>query len=54
MVGDSAADLRAAAAAGADAVFAAWGYGAAHALPVPPRWRIERPGELIAMLGPAA
>lgn len=51
MVGDSAADLNAAAAAGATAVFAGWGYGALHALPLPPRWRIERPGELVGLLG---
>lgn len=51
MVGDSAADVGAAAAAGAPAAFAAWGYGATHALPAKPRWRVERPGDLLPLLG---
>ena len=51
MVGDSAADVGAAAAAGAPAAFAAWGYGATHALPAKPRWRVERPGDLLELLG---
>jgi len=51
MVGDSAADMGAAAAAGAPAVWAGWGYGLLHALPKAPRWRIDRPDELLPILG---
>lgn len=51
MVGDSVADMGAAAAAGAPAVWAGWGYGLLHALPSPPRWRIDRPAELLPILG---
>jgi phosphoglycolate phosphatase len=46
MVGDSAADLRAAAAAGAPAAWAAWGYGVQAALPLQPRWRADHPSEI--------
>jgi phosphoglycolate phosphatase len=53
MVGDSAADMGAAAAAGAPAVFATWGYGAAHALPAEPRWRVDRPVQLLDILDAA-
>jgi len=52
-VGDSVADMRAAAAAGSPAVFARWGYGAEHALPAGPRWRIDRPAQLLDVLGAA-
>ena len=51
MVGDSVADMGAAAAAGAPAVWAGWGYGLLHALPDAPRWRIERPEQLLQILG---
>ena len=51
MVGDSVADMGAAAAAGAPAVWAGWGYGLLHALPSAPRWRIDRPDELLSILG---
>jgi phosphoglycolate phosphatase len=47
MVGDSAADLRAAAAAGSPAAWAGWGYGAAHALPLEPQWRVEYPSQVL-------
>jgi phosphoglycolate phosphatase len=47
MVGDSAADLRAAAAAGSPAAWAGWGYGAAHALPLEPQWRVEHPSQVL-------
>ena len=50
MVGDSAADMGTAAAAGSPAVWAGWGYGVAHALPAPPRWQVQRPGELLDIL----
>ena len=51
MVGDSVADMGAAAAAGAPAVWAGWGYGVLHALPSVPRWRIDRPDQLLPILG---
>ena len=51
MVGDSVADMGAAAAAGAPAVWAGWGYGLLHALPTAPRWRIDRPDQLLPILG---
>ena len=51
MVGDSIADMGAAAAAGAPAVWAGWGYGLLHALPAAPRWRIDRPDQLLPILG---
>lgn len=51
MVGDSIADMGAAAAAGAPAVWAGWGYGLLHALPSAPRWRIDRPDQLLPILG---
>ena len=53
MVGDSAADMGCAHAAGAPAVWVSWGYGSAQALPQPPRWRIDHPRQLAALL-PAA
>jgi phosphoglycolate phosphatase len=51
MVGDSAADMGAAAAVGAPAVWAGWGYGLLHALPSAPLWRIDRPDQLLPILG---
>ena len=48
MVGDSAADLGAAAAAGAPAAFAAWGYGAPT---IASRWRLAQPMDLLDILG---
>jgi phosphoglycolate phosphatase len=55
MVGDSAADMACAHAAGARAVWVSWGYGSAASLPQPPRWRIEHPRQLQALLAaPAA
>ncbi len=51
MVGDSIADMGAAAAAGVPAVWAGWGYGVLHALPALPRWRIDRPDQLLPILG---
>lgn len=54
MVGDSAADIGAAAAAGAPAAFAGWGYGALQALASAPRWHLERPADLIGLLGGSA
>ena len=50
MVGDSAADMSAAAAAGSPAVWASWGYGGLHSLPAPPRWRADRPAALLEIL----
>jgi phosphoglycolate phosphatase len=50
MVGDSSADMGAAAAAGSPAVWAGWGYGGLHSLPTPPRWHVQRPGELLEIL----
>ena len=50
MVGDSAADMGSAAAAGSPAVWAGWGYGALHSLPTPPRWQVQRPGQLLDIL----
>jgi phosphoglycolate phosphatase len=51
MVGDSAADMGCAHAAGARAVWAGWGYGVAATLPQPPRWRIDHPLQLGSVLG---
>ena len=55
MVGDSAADMASAAAAGSPAVWAGWGYGVLHSLPTPPRRIAQRPGQLLDILaaGPA-
>lgn len=53
MVGDSAADIGCAHAAGAPAVWAGWGYGGLHKLPQPPRWRIDHPRQLRALLAAA-
>lgn len=50
MVGDSKADLGAAAAAGSPAVWAGWGYGRAEDVPQTVRWRIGHPRELPAVL----
>lgn len=47
MVGDSAADLGAAAAAGAPAALATWGYGAPT---LTARWRLDRPADLPGIL----
>lgn len=47
MVGDSAADMGAAQAAGARTAWAGWGYGSAHALPLEPSWRVQHPSELL-------
>jgi phosphoglycolate phosphatase len=54
MVGDSAADMGAAAAAGAPAAWAGWGYGDLHGLAKAPRWRLERPEDLPVLLRRAA
>ena len=51
MVGDGAADIGAAAAAGAPAVWATWGYGRIDAMPQAPRWRIDHPAQLATLLG---
>jgi phosphoglycolate phosphatase len=50
MVGDSAADMGAAAAAGSPAAWAGWGYGVLHSLPSPPRWHARQPGQLLEIL----
>jgi phosphoglycolate phosphatase len=50
MVGDSAADMGAAAAAGSPAAWACRGYGVLHNLPSPPRWNARRPGQLLEIL----
>lgn len=50
MVGDSAADMGAAAAAGSPAAWAGWGYGVLHNLPSPPRWNARWPGQLLEIL----
>jgi phosphoglycolate phosphatase len=50
MVGDSAADMGAAAAAGSPAAWAGWGYGVLHNLPSPPRWNARQPGQLLEIL----
>jgi phosphoglycolate phosphatase len=47
MVGDSAADIGAASAAGAPAAFAAWGYGVPT---LAPRWHLARPIDLLGIL----
>jgi phosphoglycolate phosphatase len=53
MVGDSAADMGAAAAAGSPSVWAGWGYGRLHSLPAPPRWQVRQPGQLLEILAAA-
>lgn len=53
MVGDAATDMAAAAAAGAPAVWAGWGYGRIESLAAAPRWRIEHPAQLPALLDAA-
>jgi phosphoglycolate phosphatase len=53
MVGDSAADMASAAAAGCPSVWAGWGYGALHKLPTPPRWQAQQPGQLLDILAVA-
>ena len=50
MVGDSKADLGAAAAAGSPVAWAGWGYGRADDVPDSVRWRIGHPRELSALL----
>ena len=50
MVGDGAADVAAAAAAGAPCVWAGWGYGDVGSMPVTAGWCIERPAQLAALL----
>lgn len=50
MVGDSAADMGTAAAAGAPAAWAGWGYGIMHALTTPPRWQLQHPRQLLDLL----
>lgn len=50
MVGDSAADMNAAKAAGAPSVLVAWGYGHAQARRIAPSWQIHRPQQLTALL----
>lgn len=50
MVGDSKADLGAAAAAGSPVAWAGWGYGHADDVPQTVRWRIAHPRELPALL----
>jgi phosphoglycolate phosphatase len=50
MIGDSAADMGCAAAAGSPAVWAGWGYGALHSLPAAPRWQLQRPEQLLQIL----
>ena len=54
MVGDSAADMGAAQAAGSPAAWAGWGYGVLHNLTPPPRWFAQRPGQLLEILDDAA
>lgn len=54
MVGDGPADMRAAAAAGAPAALVGWGYAHAQALADGPRWCIEQPQQLYALLDAAA
>ncbi len=50
MVGDSAADLRAARAAGSPSAWVEWGYAGAKPLPVEPLWRITLPEQLWPLL----
>ena len=50
MVGDSAADLSAAHAAGSPSAWVAWGYAADKPLPVEPRWRIAHPQQLWSIM----
>jgi len=50
MIGDSAADMGAAAAAGAPAAWAGWGYGNLQSLAIAPRWRLQQPHDLLALL----
>ncbi len=50
MVGDSAADMDAAKAAGAPSVLVGWGYGHAKVKTCAPRWRIDHPEQLIPLL----
>ncbi len=54
MVGDSAADMGCASAAGCPAAWAGWGYGGLHSLPAPPRWQLHRPGQLLDILAEPA
>jgi phosphoglycolate phosphatase len=50
MVGDSAADMGAAVAAGAQTAWAGWGYGRPHALRDSAQWRIGHPSELMPIV----
>lgn len=50
MVGDAPSDMRAAAAAGAPAVLVGWGYAVAQGLACGPRWCIEHPRQLHALV----
>ncbi len=50
MVGDSAADLRAAQAAGSPSAWVEWGYAADKALPVEPAWRVAHPNQLWSIM----
>ena len=54
MVGDSAADIGSALAAGCPAAWVGWGYGGLQSLPAPPRWQLLRPGQLLDILAEAA
>ena len=50
MVGDSAADMNAAKAAGAPSVLVTWGYGHTQAHRIEPTWQIHCPQQLTALL----
>jgi phosphoglycolate phosphatase len=52
LVGDSRIDADAAHAAGAALALVAWGYGKPAELDGLPAWRVERPSEIVAALGP--
>jgi phosphoglycolate phosphatase len=53
MVGDGPADMKAASAAGAPAALVGWGYAHAQALEHRPRWCIEHPRQLHALVNAA-
>jgi phosphoglycolate phosphatase len=50
MVGDGPADMRAASAAGARAALVGWGYAHAQGLACEPRWQLEHPRDLPALV----
>lgn len=50
MVGDSGADLRAAAAAGCPAAWVSWGYGGLPPPDAEPQWRIQLPQQLLRIV----